>query len=112
MRLTKTERGFSIIEFIDRYNTKCSLQKSSLATEDCIWLGCDDPKPEVMATSRDRVVREHKEMLDRMDKSPTCGWQDYPIPGDIHIWTRMHLTRKQVWELLPHLIKFVLTGEL
>ena len=36
-----TERGFAIINFEDRYDFKCSLQKSSLATEDCIWFGVD-----------------------------------------------------------------------
>ena len=37
----KTNRGFDRAEFIDRYNQKCSIQKSSIATEDCIWLGVD-----------------------------------------------------------------------
>lgn len=35
------DRGFLRGEFKDRYGDKCSIQKSSLATEDCIWLGCD-----------------------------------------------------------------------
>lgn len=35
------DRGFLRGEFLDRYGAKCSIQKSSLATEDCIWLGCD-----------------------------------------------------------------------
>jgi hypothetical protein len=35
------DRGFLKGEFVDRYGAKCSIQKSSLATEDCIWLGCD-----------------------------------------------------------------------
>jgi hypothetical protein len=35
------DRGFLRGEFTDRYGEKCSIQKSSLATEDCIWLGCD-----------------------------------------------------------------------
>jgi hypothetical protein len=39
MKLKKTNRGFAIAEFIDRYGEKCSIQKSSLATENCIWLG-------------------------------------------------------------------------
>lgn len=37
-----TERGFQRGEFLDRYGSKCSIQKSSLATEDCLWLGCDE----------------------------------------------------------------------
>ena len=33
------ERGFDYISFQDDYQFDCSLQKSSLATEDAIWLG-------------------------------------------------------------------------
>ena len=39
--LKPTERGFMRGEFVDRFGAKCSIQKSSMATEDCIWLGCD-----------------------------------------------------------------------
>jgi hypothetical protein len=43
MRLdfNRTERGFLRADFADRYGAKCSIQQSSLATEDAIWLGCD-----------------------------------------------------------------------
>lgn len=34
-----TQRGFSIIRFLDRYGQECSLQESSLATEPAVWLG-------------------------------------------------------------------------
>ena len=37
----KTQRGFDVITFRDRYNEQCSLQKSSLASEDAIWFGVD-----------------------------------------------------------------------
>lgn len=40
--LKQNERGFDLYEFIDRYNAPCSLQKSSLAFEECIWLGVDE----------------------------------------------------------------------
>lgn len=36
-----TLRGFWRAEFQDRYGCACSLQESSLATEDAIWLGVD-----------------------------------------------------------------------
>ena len=36
-----TERGFIRLDFEDRYKQQCSLQKSSLAGEDAIWLGVD-----------------------------------------------------------------------
>lgn len=36
-----TNRGFLLGKFRDRYDENCSIQESSLATESCIWLGCD-----------------------------------------------------------------------
>ena len=36
---TQTERGFRLGSFRDRYGDRCSIQASSLATEECIWLG-------------------------------------------------------------------------
>ena len=35
------DRGFLKGTFKDRYGKPCSIQKSSLTMEDCIWLGCD-----------------------------------------------------------------------
>jgi hypothetical protein len=43
-KVEKTERGFERIDFKDFYGEACSLQKSSLATEDAIWLGCEESK--------------------------------------------------------------------
>jgi len=43
MGISTTERGFDYVEFTDRYGQVSSLQKSSIATEDCIWLGINDP---------------------------------------------------------------------
>lgn len=36
---TRTGRGFKIMEWRDFYWQPCSLQASSLATADCVWLG-------------------------------------------------------------------------
>ena len=41
MNLETTNRGFVIGRFTDIYGEKCSIQKSSLATDDAIWLGVD-----------------------------------------------------------------------
>ncbi|WP_262027590.1 WYL domain-containing protein [Microvirga sp. Mcv34] len=41
IQLTKTGRGFVIGEFSDLYNQPASIQESSLADEDCIWLGSE-----------------------------------------------------------------------
>ena len=97
MEKKKTCRGFGKIEFIDRYDYKCSLQKSSLAFEDCIWLGIDDANPQIMASQT---------------PEGGTGWVKYPIPDNVLLTTRMHLTRKQVFNLIPHLIKFVITGNI
>ena len=72
-----TERHFAAYTFEDRYGSLCSLQKSSIATKDAIWLGIEIP------------------FITRKEAA-----------------TRMHLTREQVAELLPHLQHFVETGEL
>jgi len=103
--MTTTQRGFSIKEFTDRYGAKCSIQKSSLAFEDCIWLGIDNPNPQIMAAYAIKmgIVSE--------DTKPE-GWIPFDIPKEVMINTRMHLTRDQVNELLPILQKFVLTGEI
>lgn len=36
-----TERGFRRMDFKDRNGESCSIQESSIATESCLWLGCD-----------------------------------------------------------------------
>lgn len=96
MELKKTNRGFSYIEFSDKYGTKCSIQKSSLATEDAIWFGVDDADPKILASE----VQEGG-----------TGWVKYPIPESVSLTTRMHLTIEQVERLLPILHSFVDTGE-
>jgi hypothetical protein len=99
MKIEKTEtaRGFRLYTFTDRYGEKCSLQASSLASESAIWLGIDNPNPQIMAS-----------------KTPEggTGWVPYKIPEDVMISTRMHLTVEQVKELLPILQAFVENGEL
>jgi len=96
--MKQTNRGFALHAFTDRNGGMCSLQKSSLATEDCIWLGHDE--------------------IGLKKFTPGEGWTDVPLQQDhpygvTHIAnTRMHLNRAQVRELLPMLQAFVATGEL
>lgn len=57
--LEPNSRGFTRYTFEDRYGSECSLQKSSLATEDAIWLGVDksfDSKERV--SNRMHLTRE------------------------------------------------------
>ncbi len=97
MKITKTGRGFPVINFTDRNDSGCSLQKSSIATEDCIWLGVDNADPVIMAST---IIENG------------VGWAKYPVPEGVHFTTRMHLTIDQVKEILPHLQSFVESGEI
>ena len=105
MKITKskTSRGFSLRKFTDRSGLECTLQESSLATESAIWLGVHDPQPKIMASHAAAFGVKTAE---------TTGWVAYPIPSEVLISTRMHLTQRQVKKLLPILQKFVETGEL
>lgn len=42
MKIRKTSRGFRRADFKDLYGAECSIQESSLMTDDAIWLGCDE----------------------------------------------------------------------
>lgn len=92
MKIQATDRGFPIAYFKDRYNTQCHIQKSSLAGEDCIWLGINEADPQILV--------------------PGEGWKPFPIPKEVFINTAMHLTQDQVRELLPMLQRFADTGEI
>jgi len=92
-----TNRGFKLIKFADLYETKCNIQKSSLATEDAIWIGVESANPQILAS--------------KTEKGGT-GWVSYPIPEDVLLKTRMHLNREQIKALIPILQKFVNTGEI
>lgn len=93
MKIETTDRGFVIARFDDGNGEACSLQKSSAAERDMIWLGVDDPNPQLFP-------------------GDGTGWHPYPLPENVQCSTRMHLTRERVAELLPLLQGFVETGEL
>ncbi len=87
-----TLRGFRLSEFTDRNGVRCSLQKSSSAMEECVWLGCNEPE------------------LKRLVKGQ--GWTPVELPYEVSANTRMHLTQEMVAAMLPALQHFVETGEL
>lgn len=92
IELHPNSRGFLRADFVDEYGAACSIQKSSLATADAIWLGIDRVTPQVLVAGE--------------------GWKDVPLPDGALSSGRMHLTREQVAALLPLLQRFVDTGEL
>lgn len=68
MELTKTttERGFQLIEFTDRTGEICSIQVSSLATENAVWFGTDH--------NRMHLTTDHlKELLPVLQKFVETG---------------------------------------
>lgn len=97
MKFRKTARGFALLEFSDRYGEWCSIQKSSLATEDAIWVGLDQVTPKIMA----------KDVRDDL-----TGWINLPLPEGVHIGGRMHLTKDQAREVAQVLLSFAETGEI
>lgn len=90
--LKRTCRGFRYYEFKDRNDYECTLQKSSIATEDCIWLGLESGSPQKL------VFNE--------------GWIPVELPEDVELNTRMHLTREQAGILAKQLKFFSESGEL
>lgn len=92
------DRGFKTGKFTDGYGNECSIQESSRAciegeTEGWyIWLGMDNPK--IMKDTR---------------SGP--GTQ-VTLDENHDIFSRMHLSQRQVEELIPHLQYFVETGYL
>jgi hypothetical protein len=82
-----TPRGFGTLEFKDRYGEECSLQQSSLASENAIWFGVDEAKPIYEDTAKPFI-----------------------LPDNVVVSGRMHLTQDQVIVLLPYLQHFVKTG--
>ena len=99
MKAEKTERGFAITEFPDQTGKKCSLQKSSLATEDCIWLGVSAVAHKTFRPSPPTDVNDP-------------AWVTFKMPQETYCFSRMHLSRETVQKLLPLLTRFAETGEL
>lgn len=99
-KIDKTIRGFDFKEFTDSNGQKCSIQKSSSAMADKIWLGVADPTVQALASKMFKG-----KLLER-------GWVDVPLPKETVISGRMHLTQEMVKNILPLLKHFAETGEL
>lgn len=102
----KTVRGFSLVEFQDDYGEECNIQISS-ACEPHIWLGIGKPRVEIMYKDAKAIGLDLKKKHAECNE---CGLCDYPIPDKAHIFSRMHLTRKQSFKLALKLLKFAFVG--
>lgn len=103
IQIGETTRGFAIGQSLARYGAECTIPKSSLAEEDCIWLGVDSADPKI----RCNVAREPG-----LTPPRETGWMDFPIPAAVSMNTRMHLTREMAAALIPVLQHSAKTGEL
>ena len=103
MIYTNTARGFNLLQFKDFYGDTIDIQKSSIATDDCIWFGPSNANPQIMAS---------KASAHGVETNETCGWVPFPVPDDVFLSTRAHLSREMVAELIPILQHFVDTGDL
>lgn len=90
IKFEKTCRGFSFGVFNDLYGKQISIQDSSLATDNAIWLGPDDAEPKRLVLGQ--------------------GWQPVPFPPNTDFVTRMHINQDQAAELIEVLQRFVETG--
>ena len=100
----KTARGFTIYNFLDDNGEECSIQKSSAAEDDYIWLGNLKAKPSIMVSDAIKLGMDTNGL--------EVGHMEYKLPEEVHFTTRMHLSREDVASLIPILQKFVDTGEL
>lgn len=103
MKKQKTSRGFAFYEFIESNGKVCSVQKSSAAEKDLIWLGCD--KIDIQGFVPYGLPEAWRSITEEQinDKFGTKY---------ISVNNRMHLSRETVAELLPILQKFVDTGNI
>lgn len=104
----KTKRGFEVLEFKDDYGVECNVQISS-AVEPHVWLGVPSPRASIMyKDAKDLGLNLEK----RFPETNEWGWCDFPIPKEVLMESRMHLTKKQAKELALVLLKFSRTGRL
>lgn len=99
-----TTRGFGYVKFTDVYDLRCSIQQNSMLSGDRLWLGIDDPKPQIMASDA--------RALGYPTRGVQQGWVTFDLPNEVLMQTRMHLDKEQVRGLITRLQHWVDTGEL
>ena len=99
-----TQRGFRILTFHDtNENNECSLQESSDALNECVWLGIS--KPDIQIMYKDALAAGLN-LKKKYPETNECGWCDLPLPEGTLISSRMHLTREQARKLAHELFFF------
>lgn len=109
---TTTKRGFGKLLFSDYFNKKCSLQISSVGTDECVWLGVESAEPCLLSADAIKLGLAKKEEVPHTPLGEPCGWVEYPVPKEVMMTTRMHLTREQAKQLALKLLEFALCGRI
>lgn len=87
---TKTERGFVVGEFSDLYGKECSIQESSLAEEDAIWLGVGENRMHLTTEMAKDLVRhlnyfiENGCLTETPETKPTSATKSFVGGNVIH----------------------------
>jgi hypothetical protein len=96
MQETRTNRGFTLYKFTDTNGIECSVQKSSAAFENRIWLGAT------------KIGLKHFKAGE--------GWKDIELTDTIEEHytanTRIHINQETAKELVTILQRFIDTGEI
>ena len=108
----KNLRGFEVKHFNDMYDEDCSIQESSLATDDCIWLGIHTPKIRVMCKDMPAFIEKMDSLRQTWKDIPDCGWYEINLPEEAFVDSRMHLNKEHAEMLIKELQYFVATGRL
>lgn len=109
---TTTARGFKKFLFTDYYDKQCSLQMSSAALKECIWLGIENAEPKILTRDAIKLGIIKEEDAPKNDLGEPCGWIEFPVPKEVMFSTRMHLTREQAEKLAGMLLYFAYSGEI
>ena len=92
MKKEYTGRMFGIVYFNDNNGIRCTIQESSSCEKAKIWLGAESADPQYR-------------------KPGTNGWTNVDMPEEYIANNRMHLSKKEVLQILPFLLKFLITGK-
>jgi len=71
IEVVKTERGFGIFEFTDICGESCSIQESSIARIDAIWLGVNKNRMHLNAEIAKKLITLLTEFVET--GRITCG---------------------------------------
>ncbi len=91
MKVEVTERGFGIAEFADSYGGKFSVQESSNVVPS-LWVGPREPKIQKCEQGK--------------------GWSDVALPEGANVFSRGHLSRKMVKDVVTLMRRWLRTGVL